>query len=92
MSLAIRISTVKSVLLAGTWHDVNGTSFDLDSYEFMDDDRAVHGGGQSGVCAVGFSFRTTNGATLYGPLTAIEAVSNKSMQTAIRPSARRKGR
>lgn len=86
MSLLIDINRVESVLLADGWHDVVDGSFDLDAYEFGTweqnreytsgkEFRAVHGGGQSGVCATGFSFKTNHEATLIsGPLTAILAV------------------
>ena len=80
MSLAIDMARVTSVLLGGEWIAVIAESFDIDSYEFMDDrfglgdPRSVrHGGGASGICASGFYFESSNGF-VYGPLTSIQAV------------------
>jgi|ERR1043166_2418999 hypothetical protein len=77
MSLAIDIETIKAVLLSGTWYEVRDKSFNLDSYEFSEDGRTIHGGGSGGVCSTGFRFHTTGNAVIQGPLTAIEAVSDK---------------
>lgn len=84
MSLAIDIDHVRAVLLAGSWYEVADASFGLDSYEYLwhsspearrrGDFQTVHGGGNSGVCATGFSFKTSDGDRLAGPLTAITAV------------------
>lgn len=73
MSLAIDTNTVTEVLIAGEWYAVENQSFDLDAYEFMWEGDCVHGGGTSGVCSTGFGF-THQGATINGPLTAIQAV------------------
>jgi len=83
MSLAIEIGSVKSVLLGGTWHDVEKDSFTVDSYEFVEGENIVHGGGDSGLCATGFEFKS-GGAVLSGPLTAIQAVSDKPMRERLR--------
>lgn len=80
MSLAIDTATVTNVLLAGEWHEVARGSFSLDSYEYVEDDDVVHGGGHSGVCATGFAFvpRGGNGSSVVsGPLTAIQAVRTR---------------
>ena len=88
MSLAIDVDHVHSVLVAGTWHEIADDSFFLDSYEYIwhsgrsredwdKDPMVLHGGGHSGVCATGFSFRLPNGDTMAGPLTAIQAVIYK---------------
>lgn len=88
MTLSINVDTVRRVKIGNTWMDVardsNGAStFVLDSYEFVapkwfddfDPSRVLHKGGQSGVCATGFSFEdASNGTSVSGPLTAIEAV------------------
>lgn len=74
MSLNIDVDKVTEVLLADGWHTVADGSFDLDSYEFHHGDHVLHGGGRSGVCATGFTFRDANGESLFGPLTAILAV------------------
>ena len=80
MSLAINPDSVVAVLLADGWHDVDDTvsgvsAFSIDSYEYVDDDAHVHhGGGDSGICAVGFSFLDRTGVIVAGPLTSILAV------------------
>ena len=84
MSLHIEPSSVRAVLLADGWYPVESESFYIDAYEYVsEDDRGEldihHGGGQSGVCAAGFSFKTTRPRGGYmcrvcGPLTAILAV------------------
>lgn len=73
MSIAIDTDRVSGVLLADGWHQVEGTSFDLDSYEFVWGERLIHGGGNSGVCATGFTFYE-DGLRISGPLTALLAV------------------
>lgn len=79
MSLYINAEQVTSVLLNDGWHEVKSGSFYLDSYEFAEDHTAggllLHGGGNSGVCATGFSFDTAaSNFRIAGPLTAIHAV------------------
>ena len=85
MSLLIDIDKVTAILLADGWHDVfrqeDGTSsFDVDSYEYAEVDtdgepHLLHGGGDSGVCAVGFRFQENRlDFCISGPLTAILAV------------------
>lgn len=80
MSLAIDVDHVTEVLLADGWHQVLDGSFTLDAYEYLwysagnpDEAQILHGGGNSGVCATGFGFKSSDG-WLYGPLTAIQAV------------------
>jgi hypothetical protein len=77
VSLAIKIDDVAEVLMAGEWHVVEAHSFDLDSFEFLHDDLLVHGGGNSGICATGFSFTDGNGNEICGPLTSVQAVKVK---------------
>ena len=93
MSLAIDIDEVVKVNISGTWHDVayygeddeGGSSFFLDSYEFISnpgfDQNLEHGGGQGGICATGFSFidAETN-LKISGPLTSITAVMTADPQ------------
>lgn len=74
MSLAIQCKDVAEVLLADGWHEVELGSFDLDAYEFLNDEELVHGGGKSGVCATGFVFKSAAGDMYMGPLTSILAV------------------
>jgi hypothetical protein len=80
MSLAIDVEKIATVLLADGWHLIDEKSFTLDSYEFLefpDDPNGerflLHGGGQSGVCATGYSF-IENALRVSGPLTAVLAV------------------
>ena len=75
MSLDINIEDVLEVLLADGWHVVHGESFELGPFDFTHKGRRVHGGGDSGVCATGFSFVTDQeGSRLAGPLTSILAL------------------
>lgn len=74
MSMWIDSDNVSSVLLADGWHDVKERSFDIDAYEYHHQEVAIHGGGQSGVCASGFTFRCMDGRTYHGPLTSVLAV------------------
>jgi len=99
MSLAIDIDKVASVLLLDhKWYPVIDKSFVLDAYEFLwysskdarkkEEADLVHGGGVSGICATGFSFKTfrkpigdeiltcdeENYFFISGPLTSILAV------------------
>jgi hypothetical protein len=82
MSLAIDIDRVQEVLIAGQWHTVEWDSttkstFLLDSYEYMEGDYCVFGGGQNeaaGIPSTGFAFREVGRGWVYGPLSAIQAV------------------
>ena len=74
MSLNIDIDDINEVLLADGWYSVHDQSFVLDSYEYMWQGDAVHGGGESGICSTGFSFKVDNGTKITGPLTAVLAV------------------
>ena len=75
VSLDIDIEDVLEVLLADGWHVVHGESFELGAFDFTHKGRRVHGGGDSGVCATGFSFVTDQeGSRLAGPLTSILAL------------------
>ena len=75
VSLDIHIEDVVEVLLADGWHVVHGRTFELDAFDFTHKGRRVHGGGDSGVCATGFSFVTDQeGSRLAGPLTSILAL------------------
>jgi hypothetical protein len=86
MSLAIEMSDVTAVLLADGWHEVAEDSFYIDSYEYVDsypahldrDPLVVLGGGREPLIpATGFTFRDTDGALIYGPMTSIIAVKAK---------------
>jgi hypothetical protein len=94
MSLCIDIDKVREVLLEDGWHtvvwdDKGISTFDLDSYEYIDgDDETRMGGGDyesCGIPALGFMFRkkvatSTNGndvmdsAWIKGPVSSIKAV------------------
>lgn len=80
MSLAIDVDKVTSVLLADGWHVVADASFTIDAYEFLWRGDAVHGGGNSGVCAAGAEWLERKGHeewVVSCPLTAILAVRQK---------------
>ena len=77
MSLAIEVDDVVAVLLADGWHTVYEDSFYLDSYEFLWGEQVLQGGGQSGICSNGFTFKSADRSYLSGPLTAILAVRTK---------------
>jgi hypothetical protein len=91
MSLAINVDLVYAVLLADGWHEVETGSFGLDSYEFGEVDQrnefqAIHGGGNSGVCATGFTFKDrSHTGRVSGPLTAIIAVREQPFKSEPRP-------
>ena len=87
MSLAIDVDTITQVLIAGTWYKIKDKSFALDSYEFIwwsgprtnrnggdNHPELLHGGGNDGICATGFTFKTTEGDLMSGPLDRITAV------------------
>jgi hypothetical protein len=98
MSLQIDITKIMAVLLSDGWHHVINGTFDLDAYELgvfamaLDDMcrkrvweyEPTHRGGESGVCATGFTFKTYapegfgNGGvvTMTGPMTSILATMN----------------
>jgi hypothetical protein len=89
MSLAIDPDSVTHVLLADSegWHEVDHGTFDLDAYEYviahegpLESGDILHGGGQSGVCATGFTFRSGM-YRVSGPLTAIVAVRTAAEET-----------
>ena len=90
MSLAIQVNNVSEVLLADGWHVVEPSihddlgwtsSFDVDSYEFFDEQRIlVTGGGVRGVPSTGATWiekSDSGNGTLVKvacPLTAVLAV------------------
>jgi hypothetical protein len=85
MSLEIDPEDVLKVLLADGWHEVVPGTFTLDAYEFVEHgqdgerDFVLHGGGDSGVCSIGFRFEQPASAHfILGPLTAILAVKMTS--------------
>lgn len=74
MSLALQLDKVSWVLLANEWYEVYQQSFSLDSYEYLWEEQIIHGGGQSGLCAIGFMFEDTSRNHLAGPLSSIQAI------------------
>lgn len=76
MSLRIDVDKVRAVLLADGWHDVRNDSFNLDAYDYIWSDHALHSGGL-GVCSIGFEFIDGDGYVLSGPLTSVLAVRQK---------------
>lgn len=84
MSLLIDPRRVNAVMVAGQWWDVQPESFDLDSYEYGTDDDELdllHGGGQSGVCATGYTFKDSGGNVYSGPLTEVQMVRQAPRET-----------
>ena len=84
MSLAINVDVVEAVLLADGWHlcdplvDGSGdSSFDLDTFEFMEGDLLIFRGGETALIpTIGFFFRE-DGAGVAGPLTSVLAVRTR---------------
>ncbi len=85
MSLAINPELVIAVVLvSGQRYEVKSKSFNIDSYEFVEDSGVqgkdgylIHGGGDAGVCCSGFDFIDNDrGCRVSGPLTAIAAVDS----------------
>ena len=85
MSLAIDTNSISEVLLNCGWIKIQLGSFDLDSFEFVENNPfyLVHGGGASDICATGFIFTDLKGARVYGPMTSILAVKRLAIK---RPS------
>lgn len=78
MSLWIDVDKVVAVLLADGWHDVDNNSFALDAYEYHWQERPMHMGGHSGICATGFSFTVHPGGYQFvGPLSSILAIKRR---------------
>lgn len=75
MSLRIDTAAVVRVMVSGRWFAIETGSFHLDSYEYIDGGDVIHSGGASGVCATGFVFTIKEGARMFGPITAIQAVA-----------------
>jgi len=93
VSLAIDIDKVEGVLLADGWHDVDGASFTVDVYEFVQGEQLLVGGGQvAGVPSTGATWRERNGDVLACPLTAILAVRWKGEARGLSTAAREAGR
>jgi hypothetical protein len=74
MSLGIQLSEIKSVLLADRWHEVEGKSFTLDTYEFSEGNTAVARGDGHLLSVAGFMFWEPGGHIVAGPLSSILAV------------------
>ncbi len=79
MSLAIDTNKIVAVLIGNGWYEVVDRSFDIDSYEFVEDNHTVHMGGAGGTCSTGFMFRGPEG-WMMGPLTSILAVRTEEIQ------------
>ena len=74
MSLAIDIGDVAAILLADGWHSCTRGTFSMDSYEYVDTNETVLGGGNCPlISAYGFAFNEA-GLWIYGPVTSILAI------------------
>lgn len=84
MSLAVNPNKIEYALLPDGWHSVVSGSFDIDSYEYVDGDFVLLGGGRcEGVPSTGFSFveyaeDERRSFRISGPLTALLAVRGPS--------------
>lgn len=80
MSLYINIKDVIGVRVDGEWLPIVAGTFDLDAYEFHDNGRMLHEGGQRGICSTGFTAIADDSdkTRIAGPLTAIKAVLYRS--------------
>lgn len=74
MSLGLQLGEIKQVLLADRWHEVEGSSFQLDAYEYLDGSAAVARGDGQLITVAGFMFREPGGQIVAGPLSSILAV------------------
>ena len=83
MSLEIRIHQIESVLLADGWHTVMDQSFNTDSYEFIEGDRTILGGGSvEGLPSTGATWKESGGKVLCCPLTSVLAFKMNTTLTA----------
>ncbi len=81
MSLAIEVSSVTKVYVAGEWHMVLGESFELDAYEYVDSAGALWSAdARDLVTSMGFRFESEFAGWISGPITAIEAVRYKRFE------------
>jgi len=75
MSLAIDVAKVRAVLLPNAgWLDIKVGIFEIDAYEFRNDQRVIQSGGNGGVSSAGFRFRDNSNNLVCGPLSTILAV------------------
>ena len=76
MSLHVDREKVSAVLLPDGWHTVLDHSFDLDAYEYHDEDRPIFEGDQvTGIPSTGASWLDKqSGAYIVCPLAAVLAV------------------
>ncbi|MDQ3208028.1 MAG: hypothetical protein M3Q37_05420 [Gemmatimonadota bacterium] len=75
MSLAIDVAKVRAVLLPNAgWLDIKVGTFEIDAYEFRNDQRVIQSGGNGGVSSAGFRFRDNSNNLVCGPLSTILAV------------------
>ena len=74
MGLGLPVNEIRAVLLADRWHEVEGASFTLDAYEFVESGTPIARGDGHVVSEAGFMFRETGGQIIAGPLSSIVAV------------------
>ncbi len=97
MSLLIVPEAVTAVLLADAWHKVQGKSFRLDAYEYMDaeaDEVFLHGGSEevAGIPKTGVTWQEPSGEWIACPLTAVLAVKLRARAEESKRVSRRFGR
>jgi len=77
MSLEIDVNKVSMVLLLDGWHEVAGASFDLDAYEYANEDRTLlESGSVPGVPTTGATWREPDGTVIACPVTSILATKS----------------
>jgi hypothetical protein len=75
MSLRIDVDKVDQVLLSDGWHKVDGRSFSLDAYEFVDQNETVFTGGQDDrISSTGAQWNEPDGTKIACPLNSVTAV------------------
>ena len=74
--MSLWIEYVSRVLIGGEWFDVDGDTFYTDAYEFVEtkpDGDLVYSHQPEGM-SLGFTFLSTTGVQICGPVQSIQAV------------------
>jgi hypothetical protein len=86
MGLRISIDAVTHVLLADGWHAVDKRSFNLDTYEYLEDGEVIYTGGKhAAIPATGAKWLESDGTEVSCPLNSVLAVRSRKI-----PAAQRK--